>query len=248
MPRKSRTAVEGQVIEQGDIFFFQRPAGDQGPGAEADMESLFLVLHPLDEKVYREIVFGRGRLPGLTGPRKQWGLVYRVLENPGEVRHVLGPQRYSGGGEDHIRPPAEPVGEGVYVLVKHRDHTHLVYALERDPGREEIRRVLGIEDEASYIIAVKNPETADSSFHPELRRRLAIRFRGRRWVPVDPVDFLDVESVELVLIPGRKQPSPGEPPESGEEARYREEIVRELKEDRQGLPVASLLEEDEAWA
>lgn len=55
-------------------------------------------------------------------------------------------------------PAARPAGEGVYAIVRHDSHTHLAYSLElpRKPGK--VQRDLRIDDEASYILTVKNPE------------------------------------------------------------------------------------------
>jgi hypothetical protein len=251
MGRRAESAVAGQVLEQGDIFFFRRLPEAPSSRDGGDMESLFFILHPLDERLFREVVIGRGRFPAQRGIQRQWGLVYRVMTSPDQVRRVLGRQRFTGGeGEDRERPAARPIGQGIYVLAKHKDHTHLAYALETEAPHAAERRESGLEDEASWIIAVKNPETAESSFHPELRRRLAIRFHGRRWIPADPVDFLDVENVELVLIPGRKSRPEGSAPDESGEADHRREIFRELKENRRGIPIHPLFEEqeEESWA
>jgi hypothetical protein len=95
----------------------------------------------------------------------------------------------------------------VYALVRHDDHTHLAYALELPSKPGEVQEELEILPEASYIITVKNPEQPsppgvglDEAQQAELPNRLEARFRGRRFVPVDPPEFLDPEGAELILI------------------------------------------------
>src|SRR5690606_27537612 len=102
-------------------------------------------------------------------------------------------------GERH-EPPARPAGEGVYSLARHGDHTHLIYALElpKEPG--EPQRQLRIEEEGSYIISVKNPEAPSppraglsEDQKTDFPQKLQELFDGRKFLPVDPPDFLDHE-------------------------------------------------------
>jgi hypothetical protein len=109
-------------------------------------------------------------------------------------------------GERHL-DPARPAGEGVYAIVRHDDHTHLAFALELPAKRGEVQEQLNIPDQGSYIITVKNPELPapsgvglSAAAKPELPQSLRSRFAGRRFVPVDPPEFLDQEGAELVLI------------------------------------------------
>lgn len=97
---------------------------------------------------------------------------------------------------------------GRYGIVEHDgDHTHLVYVLElpRSPGPAQ--EAFNIEGGASYVIAVGNPEAPRApvaGLDPERRAsfpsELMERFGDRRWIPVDPPEFLDHEGAELVLI------------------------------------------------
>jgi hypothetical protein len=113
-----------------------------------------------------------------------------------------------------VNPAARPVGEGVYTLVHHhsgtRTDTRLVYKLEY-PGphkKHEPQDALNIEDQASYIIQIKNPEQPAPPSTGLGRKRRALfpahlqaKFGSRRFVPADPPDFLNYEGAEFILIP-----------------------------------------------
>ena len=184
MKKNVTAADEGDVLEQGDIFFFYRPRiGVEIPDDEEDLERLFIILHPAGESLYREILLGQHPLNGPKESGRFWGLVYRVLRSQAEVGKALEEQRYATRNRgERVRPSARPAGEGVYSLVRHGDHTHLAYALEL-PNREGVvQRELGIEDEADFIVAIRNPIGAAGP--PAYPKRLAQRFRERHWIPV----------------------------------------------------------------
>jgi hypothetical protein len=92
-------------------------------------------------------------------------------------------------------------------VVEHDGHTHITYVCElpREPG--EVQRTLGIFQQASLIVAVRNPDAPapqgtglGARRRPQLPQELMERFGGRRFAPLDPPSFLDHEGVELVLI------------------------------------------------
>jgi len=106
-----------------------------------------------------------------------------------------------------VQPEARPAGEAGYAIVDHDGHTHLAYALElpREPG--DVQRELRIEREASYVVAVRNPEAPappGAGLTPreraEFPREFLDRFGGRRFIPLDPPSLLDYEGAEIVLI------------------------------------------------
>jgi hypothetical protein len=73
----------------------------------------------------------------------------------------------------------------------------LAYVIELPQRRGPAERELNIKREASYVIAVKNPESrsppiAGLDTHEEARFRKSLqdKFGGRRFLPVDPPDFL----------------------------------------------------------
>jgi hypothetical protein len=81
------------------------------------------------------------------------------------------------------------------------------YVLELPKHEGPAERELNIKRTASYVIAVKNPQSADppaAGLDPDQEARfpqkLQEAFGGRRFSLVDPSDFLDYEGAELMLI------------------------------------------------
>jgi hypothetical protein len=83
----------------------------------------------------------------------------------------------------------------------------LAYVLElpREPGAAQ--DLFDIEQEASYVIAVRNPEAPappgagrDPQQRAHYPEELKERFKGRRFAPVEVPDLLDYEGAEIVLI------------------------------------------------
>jgi hypothetical protein len=198
------------VLERGNIYFAYRPKVEHtsAEGLE-DIQRFFVILSPFGKERYRLIVIGRKKLPTIAGDRERnLGFVQKVGREPEEIEDELDRLTYSTQtrGERHLSP-ARPAGEGVYAIARHDDHTHLAFALELPERPGEVQEELNIPQEGSHIVTVKNPE-ADSppgvglpeEDRPDLPQRLRGRVHGRRFIPVDPPDFLDREGTELVLI------------------------------------------------
>jgi hypothetical protein len=201
-----------ETLEKGNLYFFYRPrVEEEDPDAKADLQRLYLVLNPQTPKErYRLMIVGRKKMPEpeKSGGERLWGFVDMVRKDADSVREALGARDYrtKTRGERHD-PAARPCGEGVYRILRHGDHTHLVYVLELPERRDEVQEALDIEAEASYIISVKNPEKSapraaglDEEQKADYPKRLREVFRGRRFADADPVDFLNKEGTEFVLI------------------------------------------------
>jgi hypothetical protein len=192
--RPTETAVS-EVLESGEVFFFYRPRiGVTEVHDLSEVQRMLLVLKPDGEERYRRMIVGRKRLPDIHSHEREWAFVAEVTRDPGELR-------------DEVRSEARPAGEGRYAIVDHDGHTHLAYRLElpRRPG--DAQRLFGIASEASYIVAVRNPDApappgVGLSEHQraDFPEQLRERFRGRRFVPVNPPSFLDHAGAEVVLI------------------------------------------------
>ena len=242
------------VLERGNIYFTYRPRVEHATaGGLEDVQRFFVVLSPHGERRYRLIVIGRKQLPEIESHRdRSWAFVQKVSRRPEDIEDDLDAATYrtKTRGDRHL-PPARPAGEGVYALVRHDDHTHLVFALELPQRQGQVQRELNIPEEGSYIIAIKNPEqpappgvglTEDEQ--AELPERLQRRFERRRFVPVDPPSFLDHEGAELVFIGAGDDPSNelGVPLDPQPETIDTAEIFRDLRLERSRHPLRPLFE------
>jgi hypothetical protein len=198
-----------RIVEEGDVFFFYRPRvdADEVDGLW-DVQRFFLVLEPDHDRRYRTIVVGRKRLPDPREHERIWAFVAEVADEPDDLRDELERKVYETRTRGvRVRRPARPAGEGRYAIVEHDGHTHLAYVLElpQEPGpAQQMFRIL---PEASYVVAVRNPEAATppgiglppherADFPPDLQER----FGTRRFVSLDDPRFLDREGAEIVLI------------------------------------------------
>jgi len=198
-----------QVLERGNIYFVYRPKVEENSVAGIeDVQRLFLILSPHGKERHRLIVVGRKKLPEIEDRHERnWAFVQKVSSRPEDVEDELDRATYETKtrGERHLAP-ARPAGEGVYVLARHDDHTHLAFELELPERPGEVQRELNIPAQGSYIATVKNPDRPAppgaglaEGEKAELPERLRERFAGRRFAPAEP-DFLDKEGTELVLI------------------------------------------------
>jgi hypothetical protein len=172
-----------------------------------DVARFFFVLDPDTRGCDRMVVVGRKRLPDPERHERAWALVAEV-GRPRELREGLGTRAYQTKTRGlRVQPEARTVGQGHYLLADHDGHSHLAYALDlpREPG--EAQRMFNLGRDASFIVAVRNPDAPAppgtglprirrSELPPELRER----FGARRWLPVDDPALLDHPGVELVLI------------------------------------------------
>jgi len=194
-----------QPLEKGDVYFFYRPrVQEKDPKDLSDMQRFYLVLSTGDK--YRLLVIGPKRLPEpeASGQRRYWGFVDMVSEDPKAITDALGPTPYDTKTRDQRQQPA---GEGVYQILRHGNHTHLVFELELPEESGPVQDAFHLEREASYIISVKNPQAdgpqaagLPGEDEAEFPKNLMDVFQGHRFANVDPPEFLDHEGIEFVLI------------------------------------------------
>jgi hypothetical protein len=152
-----------ETLERGNIYFLFRPKiGEDRPESLDDVQRMFIVLSPDGNEYYRLLVIGRKQLPApdQSGQERNWGFVDMVSKDPDSIENRLDPQTYKTKtrGERHL-PTVRPIGEGVYRIVRHDDHTHFVYALELPKRIGAAQAAFNMEQQASYIISIKNPMT-----------------------------------------------------------------------------------------
>ncbi|MFP4416160.1 MAG: hypothetical protein ACLFSB_02710 [Chitinispirillaceae bacterium] len=209
MAERHKSGVETR--ERGDIYFFYRPKIEQEePHERSDVQRMYFVMSPEDRHRYRLAIVGGKRMPdpSQSATTRLWGFIDMVRKDPKSIRQELMEQTYSTKTRGRRRvPAARPFGEGVYRIVKHDGHTHLVYALELPKQEREPQHALNVEDQASYVISVKNPQRPSprgAGLGPKQEAQypkyLMEKFRGRKFSEVDPVEFLDHEGAEMMLV------------------------------------------------
>ncbi|MFW5955290.1 MAG: hypothetical protein ACOCSK_00940 [Rhodothermales bacterium] len=249
MAKQRHTSPSPDVLERGNIYFFYRPAIEQEqPERLVDLQDISLILSPNNSDVFRRIVIGQKTLPEPEEHGRHWAFVDLVTTDREEIRSALTETIYETQtrGTRHV-PAARPAGEGVYSVARRGRETYLNYLLELPEEPDEVQQTLHIEPQARYVLAVKNPDISPELGLSETRRaeypkELAERFRGRRWIAADPIDFLDYEGTELVLIGAREDAARLDPELEEREETENADIFDELQLQRSEHPVAPLFE------
>jgi hypothetical protein len=186
-----------EILESGDSYFLYRPRVRVAHVEDLrDVQRFFILLGPDGAQRYRRLIVGRKRLPDPGSHEREWAFVVEVTDDAAELREDM---------EQEPRMLSAAVAR--YVLVDHRGHSHLAYALARTTDSDRIQRLFNIRREASYIVVVRNPdapappgaglpEHRRAQYPPELRERFGVR----QFIPVNPPELLDYPGAELVLI------------------------------------------------
>ncbi|MFP4163427.1 MAG: hypothetical protein ACLFQB_05880 [Chitinispirillaceae bacterium] len=226
-----------KTLERGSIYFFYRPkVGAKHPESESEIQRFYMVMSPDQQEQYRMAVVGKKELPEPeeSGHQRYWGYVTSVKSSPEQIRDELGEEKYSTKtrGERTVEM-ARPAGEGVYKIILHKGHTHLAYVLELPKKPSRVQEELNIEDQASYVITVKNPDKPSprsmgisSSQQAEYPAELMEKFRGRRFSQVDPPGFLDFEGTQFVLVAASDN--------------IKEELGAQIRRENEGIETADI--------
>jgi hypothetical protein len=257
------------IIEQGDIFFFYRPKVDteEVKGID-DVQRFYVVTHAEERKenrdnkkkkddIYRLFLIGQKQLPEIvegksTLEEKNWALNILTTSNPDDIHKELLPAEYTTETKGKRRlAAAAPAGEGKYTIVKHDNHTELVYILELPEMPGPIQKEFEIKKEASYIISVKNPNvkvpgftTFSSNKKPEYPKHLIEKFADRRWISIEEPDLLNYENTQILLIGARKkdvEEELGIDIDEQKETENTADIFKELKLRKEQVPLKPLL-------
>jgi hypothetical protein len=177
-----------EVLERGDITFFIRPRvqdADAPVGLAAiqgdPIQRFFAVLGTGDH--HRRLRIGRKHLPSRKGQRF-WAQVERVGPLERVVGDLLEAETYTTRTRgERYQPAARPVAAGEYALVRHGDHSHLVYRVDEGSDHDVLTGDVLVEPRGSFVLLFKNR-------------------RGRaRWTTEgDAPDLMDVEDAEVVLV------------------------------------------------
>ncbi|RJQ87512.1 MAG: hypothetical protein C4519_00555 [Desulfobacteraceae bacterium] len=242
-----------ETLERGHIYFLYRPrVENENPAGVGDIQRLYVVLSPAEKERYRLAVLGTKRLPQASqeGAERNWGFIEMVRKKPQSITKELKAATYKTKTRgERQRPAARPLGEGVYRILRHGDHTHLVYALELPEKPGEPQRQMHVDQEASYIISIKNPakgspKNAGLSGGRQARypRKLMQVFEDKRFADADPPEFLDHEGAEFVLVAASEdiQEELGIRLDTQHETQSSADMFKDLHLDRSKHPVKPL--------
>lgn len=198
---KKTWKIETNILEQGNIFFFYKPKkGKKYVRQFEDIGRFYVVLKPEGSNRARYIVMGTKRMPSLADRERGWGMVTKV-GGRGFATTSDKPRFKTAG--------ARPSGEGVYALVRHLAHTHLVYQLELPHRLGEVQRKLHIAKQGNYVLSIKSPQIPPPSYsnlpdtakyYPTLESKTAGQFKGRRYMTVHTPSLLDNEGSTLFVM------------------------------------------------
>jgi len=214
------------ILEKGHIYFYYRPKMNiQEAQTLDDVQMLYLLLCPkfqaaellpslegsVEKKkpVYmnRLLTISKKKLPEINERSRYWAFVAVSSKDMNDINDWLAGEKYltKTRGERELQGSIS-VGEGVYAVIEHNDHTHLGYVLKSMNDLGELTKAFNVEKEGSYVISIKNPERADPThylrdkhkahFPPELQEQ----FRGRRFMTAVNPEFLDHKGCEVVVI------------------------------------------------
>ncbi|KAI9492803.1 hypothetical protein BDB00DRAFT_826494 [Zychaea mexicana] len=212
---KSTSQDKPTVLEKGHIYFLYRPKMDtEGVSNVDDVQKVYTVLKPYWSscKPKREntlIVLGKKKLPETQRHSRYWGFVAEASDNIDDVAGAFKEHSYETKtrGERTVQP-ARPVGEGVYEIATHNGHSHLAYMLTLPDKPQDVQKAFNIQEQASIVISVKNPDSSapaqaglpkrqKAEFPDELKEL----FENRRFVDMaTTTEFLNYSNCELMLV------------------------------------------------
>lgn len=211
--------VPSNILEKGLIYFFTRNrVGIDEAESVGDLQRTFFVLRPLPTGAK----LGDGAIPDLKNnrlfalPKKAFPKSHNdrfmaFVEKANTTIQDLKDNFFKGSeyetktqGTRQV-DPVTPVAEGVYALTRTEDRTtHLVYSTTIPTSLGEVQEDLGIKDQGSFIVSVKNPErsgpaSASLPQKPDFSKEIIEEFRGLAWSEVKP-KYIDHEYCQILLI------------------------------------------------
>ncbi|KAF2631823.1 hypothetical protein BU25DRAFT_418566 [Macroventuria anomochaeta] len=211
--------IPSNILEKGVIYFFtrNRVSVDEAESV-GDLQRTFFVLRPLPtgaklgDGAVQDLKNNRlFALPKKVFPKSQNDRFMAFVEKANTSIQDLKDNFFQGAeyntqtqGTRHT-DPVTPVAEGVYLITRTEDATtHLVYSTTIPSEIGEVQEDLGIKDQGSFVISVKNPErsgpaSASLPQKPDFSKEIIEEFRGLAWAEVKP-KYLDHEYCQILLI------------------------------------------------
>lgn len=162
---ENKWKIDLNILEQGDIYFFYKPRrGVEKTAGIGDVSRFYLVLQPADGLPPRYIVMGGKKMPRLDDQGEtSWGFIQIVGGRGFKVTKANPTLR---------KATSRPAGEGIYAIVLHRGHSHLLYSLELPRTLGAVQNAFNIKKEANYIFLERpierppvSPDVPYSHYH-----------------------------------------------------------------------------------
>lgn len=211
--------MPSNILEKGIVYFFtrNRVSVDEAESV-GDLQRTFFVLRPLPtgaklgDGAIQDLENNRlFALPKKVFPKSHNDRFMAFVEKANTSIQDLKNNFFEGAdyntqtqGTRHT-DPVTPVAEGVYLITRTEDATtHLVYSTTIPSEIGEVQEDLGIKDQGSFIVSVKNPErsgpaSASLPQKPDFSKEIIEEFRGLAWTEVKP-KYLDHEYCQILLI------------------------------------------------
>jgi hypothetical protein len=165
--------MPSNILEKGVIYFFTRNrVGVEESESVGDLQRTFFVLRPMptgaklgdgalaDDNNIRLFALPKKVFPKSHNDRFM-AFVEKANTSVKELKEsFFGADEYETKTQGSRRTePVAPVAEGVYAITRTEDRTcHLVYSTTIPSELGEVQEDLGIKDQGSFIMSVKNPE------------------------------------------------------------------------------------------
>ena len=194
------------ILQQGNILFFYRPkVQHEAVFGLGDVQHFFIVLKPEKIKRFIFIIIGRKKLP--EGD-PYFGFVEKIAKNMDQVMDFISEEHHvTSTKRERDVQAAQCIGMGKYLLINHDQHTHLIYELSKPFKLGKAQEEFHLKRRGNYLVTVKNPQQP-SPHGVGLSRKQKAEYPDKlqsllgdyRFIPLNPVDFLNYEGTELLLI------------------------------------------------
>jgi hypothetical protein len=223
------------VLQKGAIYFLYRPKIDKEKiNSLNDVQRIYLILKPTNYSKFIQIIAAKKQLPD-TIKTTHFAFVNLVTASEKIINQKLGKEDYHTRtrGERH-QSKVRILGEGKYLIVLHKGHTHLAYQLLKPKTPKTPQRNVKINKAGEFVISVKNPLIKAKKTGLQLEKKavypkkLQDKFDSRRFISLNPPDFIKYEGTEILLI--------------GQDYKKIKKFTKEIKQEFSLLPMKEIRE------
>lgn len=226
MKIRHKWKIDVSILEEGDIYFFYKPKrGVEHPKDITDVSRFYFIIQKQGQKLPRYIVMGNKKMPEFEmGDKTSWGFV-----------QIAGGRGFEATGKTpgyRSKGASRPAGEGIYAIIAHRTHSHLMYTLELPKVAGEVQKAFNIKARADYILMQRPAEVGP--------RYMDLPYSN--FLPVRDDYHLNKNGTQLLLIGvGPDIGRIGISAETEKESLSSSGLINKLKMDVKRHPVGSLI-------